>query len=37
MKTARGGFTAKVMSQAELMQSVGMPARSISRAISPTD
>jgi hypothetical protein len=35
--TARGGFTDWVMSSAEVMASVGIPASSTARAISPTD
>jgi hypothetical protein len=36
-KTARGGFTALVISRAEETEMVGMPASSMARANSPTD
>ena len=35
--TARGGLTDCVMSRAEVIASVGIPASSTARAISPTD
>jgi hypothetical protein len=35
--TARGGLTALVMSIAEVIHRVGIPASSTARAISPTD